>query len=217
MDFRDFRGIEKIKIAVLKTDTKESLAYDTPMDFAGAESLGQELEESTGTRFYDNQAAIITDAEGADKYKIVTSVLEGKVRATVEGRKYDEENNAFFATPKAKPYVAIGFIAKDTKGDKWFYWIYKTKITGGGETHNTEDDGTETTNLEWEASSIYTQHTFTSAGNKPLKYYCAKESDTITEEKFFKAVVDPDKALTMLSRKSSKKTDKEKTENKGEK
>ncbi|MDO4451395.1 MAG: hypothetical protein Q4B89_01025 [Lachnospiraceae bacterium] len=210
MNFRDFRGIEKVKIAVLKTDTKEELTYDTPIDFAGIESLGQELEESTGTRFYDNQAAIVTDAEGADKYKIVTSVLEGKVRATVEGRKYDEENNAFFGTPKEKPYIAIGFIAKDTNGDKWFYWVYKNKITGGGETHNTEDDGTETTNLEWEASSIYTQHTFTKAGNKPLKYYCIKESEKVTEEKFFKTVFNPDTVEeAMVKEKKGVKTEKE--------
>lgn len=209
MNFRDFRGIEKIKIAVLKEDTKEALTYDTPLDFAGAESLGQELEESTGTRFYDNQAAIVTDAEGADKYKIVTSVLEGKVRAVIEGRKYDEQSNAFFGTPKRKPYVAIGFIAKDTNGDEWYYWVYKTKITGGGETHNTEDDGTETTNLEWEASSIYTQHTFASADDKPLKYYYVKASETVTEEKFFKTVYDPDKAVASMSVKKKKKTEEE--------
>lgn len=194
MDFKDFRGIRSLKIAVLQTDTKESLTYDTPIDFAGTEEIGQELEESTGTRFYDNQAAIITDAEGADKYKIITSVLDNVVKAKIEGRKFDEENGAYFGTPKNRPYVAIGFVAEDTNGDEWYYWIYKNKITGGGETHRTKDDGTDTTNLEWEASSIYTQHKFTKAENKPMKFYFVKANEKVTEEDFFKAVYDPDKA-----------------------
>lgn len=194
MDFKDFRGIRSLKIAVLQTDTKESLTYDTPVDFAGTEEIGQELEESKGTRFYDNQAAIITDAEGADKYKIITSVLDNVVKAKIEGRKFDEENGAYFGTPKNRPYVAIGFVAEDTNGDEWYYWIYKNKITGGGETHRTKDDGTDTTNLEWEASSIYTQHKFTKAENKPMKFYFVKANEKVTEEDFFKAVYDPDKA-----------------------
>lgn len=206
MDFRDFRGIKGLKLAVLKTDTQESLTYDTPIDFAGVEDIGQELEESTGTRFYDNQAAIITDSEGADKYKIVTSVLENVVKAKIEGRKFDEENNAFFGTPKNKPYVAIGFIAEDTNGDEWYYWVYKNKLTGGGETHHTKDDGTDTTNLEWEATSVYTQHKFTSAEGKPLKYYYIKAGGTVTEENFFKAVYDPDKAAAASTK--GKKTEK---------
>ena len=199
MDFRDFRGIRSLKIATLKSDTKEKLEYDTPIDFAGVEELSQELEESTGTKFYDNQAAIVTDAEGADKYKIITSVLENTVKATIEGRKYDESKKMFFGTPKKRPYVAIGFVAEDTAGMEWYYWVYKNKITGGGETHQTKNDGTDTTGLEWEASSIYTQHKFTNAEDKPLKYFCVQAGGDVTEEQFFSKVYDPDTAVTMMS------------------
>lgn len=195
MDFRDFRGIRSLKIAELKKDTAEALEYGTPMVFAGVEEIGQELEESTGTKFYDNQAAIVTDSEGADKYKIVTSILAEEVQALLEGRKYDAEKGTYYGTPKAKPYVALGFVAKDTSGTEWFYWVYKTKITGGGETHHTEDDGTDTTGLEWEASSIYTQHKFTNAENKPLKFVRLQAGKQVTEENFFKEVYDPDKAM----------------------
>ena len=46
-------------------------------------------------------------------------------------------------------------------------------MSGGTESHKTKDDGTETTNLEWEYTSIYTQHRF-AADNKPLKYVKVK-------------------------------------------
>lgn len=190
--FRDLRGVRALKIAALKTDTETELTYDTPMSFAGVREIGGEEEESSETKYYDDQAAIIITSEGADTYSLTTSVLEDAVRALIEGRKHDEEKGAYMATPKNRPYVALGFIAQDTSGTDWYYWIYKNKITGGKESHQTKDDGTDSTNLEWEASSIYTQHKFSSADNKPMKYIKMKAGGTVTEEKFFEKVYDPD-------------------------
>ena len=190
--FKNLRGVRKLMIATLVTDTDEALEYDTPVAFAGVRAIEGESEESTSTEYYDNQAAITVTAEGADTYSLTTSVLEDAVKAKIEGRKHDEAKGIYFGTPANKPYVAIGFIGEDTDGKEWLYWIYKNKITGGAEKHNTKDDGTETTNLEWEAASIYTQHKFTSADNKPLKFIKVKASETITEEKFFEKVYDPD-------------------------
>lgn len=198
--FRELRGVRALKIAQLTKDDEESLTYDTPVVFAGVREVGNEEEESSGTSYYDNQASIITDAEGADKYSLITSVLEDTVRAVIEGRKVDEENGAYFGTPKQKPYVAIGFIGEDTDGQEWYYWIYKSKLTGGSEKHVTKDDGTDTTNLEWEANSIYTQHKFTSADNKPLKYYKLKAGGKVTEEKFFEKVYNPDEAVAVRAK-----------------
>lgn len=190
--FRDLRGLRKLMIAVQKTDTEEELAYETPMRFAGARELGNEPDESTDTGFYDNMPAIATEGEGADEYSLITSVLEEMVRATIEGRKYDEEKGAFFGGIKKKPYVAIGFIGEDTNGQEWYYWVYKGKLSGGSEKYVTKDNGTETTNLEWKYTSIYTTHKFTSNDNEPLKFYKLKAGGTVTEEKFFEKVYNPD-------------------------
>lgn len=199
--FKNLRGVRKLMLATLTTDTEETLAYDTPVAFAGVKAIESESEESTSTEFYDNQAAITVAAEGADTYSLTTSVLEDAVKAKIEGRKHDEEKGIYFGTPTNKPYVAIGFIGEDTDGVEWYYWIYKNKITGGTEKHNTKDDGTETTNLEWEASSIYTQHKFTSADKKPLKFIKMKAGGTVTEAKFFEKVFDPDTAAAMMAKK----------------
>lgn len=200
--FKELRGLRGLKIAQLKKDTVEEITYETPIVFAGVREVGNEEEESSATSYYDNQASIITDAEGSDKYSLVTSVLEDIVRAMIEGRKVDEETGEYFGTPKQKPYLAIGFIGEDTNGQEWYYWIYKTKLTGGSEKHITKDDGTETTNLEWEASSIYTTHKFERADNKPLKYCKLKAGGEVTEEQFFSQVYDPDKKATETMRKT---------------
>lgn len=194
--FRNLRGVRDLKIATLTTDTLEAIAYDKPVQFAGAREIGNEAEESTATEYYDNQASIVTDAEGADKYKLITSVISDEIRAKIEGRKFDETKGAYFGSPKNKPYVAIGFVGTDTDNVDWYYWIYKTKLTGGNETYKSKDDGTDTTNLEWEASSIYTQHKFEEAEDKPLKFYKMKAGGTVTEQAFFAEVYDPDKTAS---------------------
>ncbi len=192
VNIRELRGVRNLVIAPLTTDTAETIAYGTVIPFAGAREIGNEVEESSATGFYDNKASIVISAEGADTYSIVCSVLSDEVRATIEGRKYDETTGAYMGTPLSRPYVAIGFIGKDTDGKEYGYWIYKCKLTGGGEKYITEDDGTETVNLEYEATSIYTEHTFTKADNAPMKYYKADLEKVGGEAKFFAKVENPD-------------------------
>ena len=190
--FRNLRGVRKLMIATMKTDNEKTLEYDTPIRFAGVREIGGEEGESSETEYYDNQAAIITTSEGADTYQLTTSVLNDEVRGKIEGRKWDQTKGVYLGTPKKRPYVAIGFIAEDTEGTEWYYWIYKGKLSGGKESHKTKDNGTETTNLEWEYSSIYTQHVFEYAENKPMKFVRMKAGGTVTEQKFFEKVYDPD-------------------------
>lgn len=205
--FRNLRGVKRLMIAELIKDDEKELTYGTPVRFAGVKEIGDEPEESTGVDYYDNQPAIIIDSEGDDKYKLVTSVLDDKVRAIIEGREYDEETGAYYGTPKEKPYVAIGFVGEDTDGQEYYYWIYKAKLTGGGEQRKTKDNGTDSSGLEWEAVSIYTTHTFEKTKNKPLKFHKLKAGGTVTEEAFFKTVYTPDTAAAAMRR----------TEKKGEK
>lgn len=203
--FKNLRGLRKLMIATLTADTETALTYDTPVRFAGVKEIGGETEESSTTDYYDNQAAIATTAEGADTYSLITTVLEDIVRGKIEGRKADEETGEYFGTPLKRPYVAIGFIATDTEDIDWYYWVYKNKITGGKEKHITRDDGTETTNLEWTATSIYTQHRFAKADNQPMKFYRIKAGGTVTEDKFFEKVYDPDTASLPASYQSNVK------------
>lgn len=192
ISFKDFKGIRGLKIATLTADTAESLTHGAVQPFAGAQEVGNETEESTATKYYDNQPSIVTTAEGADTYSIITSVLDDTTKAVVEGRKYDEANKLYMATPLKRPYCALGFIATDTDDKDYYYWVLKGKFTGGAESHATRDDGTDTTNLEWSFNSIYTNKTFEDADNQPLKYVKVEAGGTITEKTFFAKVWTPD-------------------------
>ena len=190
--FKNLRGLKNLHVAKMIDDTEESLTYETPLKFAGARELGNEPEESSTTEYYDNQGAIVVDSEGADVYSIVCSVIPDEVRAVIEGRKYDEATGEFMATPTEKPYVAIGFIGTDTNNVDYAYWILKGKLNGGGEKHVTKNDGTDSTNLEYQYSSIYTEHKFEKADSKSLKYYKVPVSKLNSSDEWFANVTTPE-------------------------
>lgn len=192
LEFNEYRGIRKLMIAKLLTDNDTGLTFDTPQAFAGVQEIGNEVDESSDTSFYDNQPAIVKNAEGSDTYTITTSVLENAIKAIVEGRKYDETNKMYLGTPLERPYVAIGFIGEKTDGTEEYVWIYKGKLTGGAENRKTKDNSTDSNNLSWTYTSIYTQKAFEKADNKPLKYCKVEAGGTITETAFFAKVWTPD-------------------------
>lgn len=191
IDFRDLRGIRDLKIALLKEDTSEGLTYETPIEFGGVASISSEANESSGTKYYDNGARIVTTAEGEDTYTLATSVIDDLVRSKIEGRIYDEATGMLIGTPKKRPYVAIGFVAEDTSGNEYGYWILKGKVTGGNETMITKDDGTETNGLEFNYASVYTNKKFTKGQNQPAKFTKVNLAK-VDETKFFEKVTTPD-------------------------
>ena len=192
LEIKDLKGIRSLHIAALVSDTVEEIAWDTPVRFAGAQEVSNETEEDSAAKYYDNVPAIVSDAEGADIYNIICSVVPDPVRAVIDGRVYDEASGSFLGTPKKKPYIALGFIGTDTSGADHAYWVYKGKMAGGSETYATKDDGTDSNGQEFEYTSVYTNHKFTKLANgQPLKFWKYPLAKT-TEEAWFASVQTPD-------------------------
>lgn len=196
MNFEEYRGIENLVVAKLTETTDETgnvtASYATPQRLAGVQAISGEVSESSETHYYDNMPAVVVDSEGADTYTLTVSVPDNKIRALIEGLKYDEATGALIGTQKEKSYFAIGFIAEKTSGIKEYNWIYKGKFTGGNKTHNTKNDGTDTSNFEYTFTSIATNVSFEKAGNKPCKYLSVEESSKVDLSKFFDKVTTPD-------------------------
>lgn len=192
LEIKDLKGIRALHIAKLLEDTEEKIEWDVPVRFAGAQEVSNETEEDSAAKYYDNIAALVNEAEGADIYSIICSVVPDSVHAVIDGRVYDEATGSYAGTPKKKPYLAFGFIGTDTSNVDWGYWVYKGKMSGGAETYATKDDGTDSNGQEYEYSSIYTNHKFTKiASGQPLKFWKVPLAKT-TEEAFFAAVATPD-------------------------
>lgn len=192
INFKDFNGIRMLHIATLTTDDATKLEFGTPIRFAGAEEVGNETEEDSTVKFYDNTPSIVNDSEGADTYSINCSVVPDRVRALMDGRPYDETTGAYYGTPKKKAYCAFGFIAEETDGKEYCYWAYKGKFSGGGNVHKTKTEGSDSNGQEYSYSSIYTNHKFTTPkGKQPMKFWKLPLDET-TEEAWFASVQTPD-------------------------
>lgn len=156
MEYNEYRGIRGVVIAeVTKNDTTGYTA-DKWERMSGCQSLGVTKNDSSESKFYDNAARIVIDSEGADELAIVLSILANYMRAKVDGVEYDEATDMIINTPKKKKYFAVGYIGEKTDGTEEANIYYCGKFTGGGETHNTKDDGTESTNVEYTYTGVHT-------------------------------------------------------------
>lgn len=211
MKYNEYRGIRKVVIAeVIKNDTTGYTA-DKWEEFSGCQSLGVTKNESSESHYYDNEARIIVDAEGADELAIILSVLANKMRAKVDGVEYEESADMIIDTPRRKKYFAIGYIGELTDGTEEINIYYNGKFSGGGETHNSKDDGTEANNVEYTytgvhtSAKIYTKNDGTKTTVKrakfPIKGGITEESvfGTFTEGVSSIAVMTPDEIKALAS------------------
>lgn len=182
MEYNEYRGIRGLCVAEVTADAG-TYTVDKWHRLSGAQSVALSSNESNEAHYYDNVPAIVVSSEGADEVTLTVSVLDNKTRAFLEGREFVENSGMLVKTPKKNKVFALGFIGKKTNGEEEFNILYKGRFTGGGETHNTEDDGTEGTNVEYTFTGIYT--TSPIYASKPAKSVKVKPTTKITEAKVF--------------------------------
>lgn len=201
MTYNEYRGVRGLVLAEVTKD--DSTGYETANweEMSGVQSVAVAKNESSETHYYDNQAAIVVDAEGADELTLVVSILANKTRAKIDGVEYDEAKDMIINTPKVRKYFALGYIGGKTDGTEEFNILYKGKFSGGGETNNTRDDGTEATNVEYTFTAIHTAakvHTVSGIG-KPAKSIKLPMSATVTEAAIFGTFTDGVSTLNALT------------------
>lgn len=191
LNFNEYRGIRDLVVARL-TGNGDSETYETPQELSGVQSVGTESDQSTDTHYYDNLAAIVIDAEGADTLTLTVSIPSMATRALIEGRTYDTTKQALIGTPIAKDYFALGYKAGLTDGSEEYVWFYKGKFSGGSQTHDTRDNGTNATNVQYTYTAIYTGKKYAlSSGSAEVKFAAIKSTHPQAAT-FFTSVTTPD-------------------------
>lgn len=188
MTYNEYRGVRGLVLAEITKDEGNEYVAGEWQELSGVQSVAVAKNESSETHYYDNQAAIVIDAEGADELTLVVSILANKTRALIDGVGYDETHDMIINTPKVRKYFALGYIGGKADGTEEFNIVYKGKFSGGGETHNTRDDGTEATNVEYTFTAIHTAAgiaTDADGNKKPAKSIKVPASDKVTESKIF--------------------------------
>lgn len=199
MEYNEYRGVRGLVIAEITTD--DGTTYEAGMwkKLSGVQAIATASNESSETHYYDNVPAIVISSEGSDDLTLTVSVLDLKTRALIEGLDYNETNKVFIKTPKNKKYFALGFIGKKTDGTEEFNIYYKGKFSGGNTTHNTENDGTEATNVEYTFTAIHTTTKIAQTKTKTAKGVIVPTSEAVTEEKIFGTFTDDTSTIKPLT------------------
>lgn len=193
----EFRGVDNLVAAEVMTDDNElSGGYKVGEVFpiAGVAEISKTTETSNESKYYDNVPAIVINSEGSDEIKVTCSIPDLATYAKLTGKHIDTDTGAMIDAEREPKYFALGYRFKRTDGTYRYVWRLKGMFAIPDETSATEDDGTDTNNMELTYTGISTSHKFTKTG-KPAK---AVVVDDTAESKadisaFFDDVTDPDK------------------------
>ena len=195
--YADYRGLRNLVAAEILKDTGADFWHE----LEGAVSCSLEGEESTASFYRDDMAVKSVSTEAADTATVNMDVLANKVRAWLEGRTYSEANDVYIKTPKKVKKFAFGFIGGKDDGTEEAVIIYCTSVTGGNQTHNTKDDGTDVTTVEYVFTGVYTKTKFNvgEATKQPVKSLSVPLNETVTEEALFGEFTDGVSSVKPLS------------------
>lgn len=191
----EYRGCRKLVYAEVLTDTPEGMSHGPVKELAPVQQIQREVSRSSATTYYDNTAANTITAEGAEVNNFVVAVPSDEVLADVEGKYYDPEAKIYSDSPITDKYFAVGYVLGE-KGDEeneQYVWKNKGTFQVQGTEHNTEDDGTDTTNMTIGFTSVYPLAKFehggkNGKGGKSKGVRIKKNDDVMTEEDFFSKV-----------------------------
>ena len=197
MNYNEYRGVRKLVVAEVTKDDGTDYVAENWQELSGVQSIARSTTESSEAHYYDNLAAIVIDSEGADEITLTVSVLANKTRALIDGVEYEETNDMLVGTPRNKKYFALGYIGGKTDGTEEVNIFYKGKFSGGQETVNTKDDGTEATNVEYTFTAI---HTVTKIyGEKQVKSVKVPLGTKVTENAVFGTFTDGTSTTDVLT------------------
>lgn len=192
----EFRGVDNLVAAEVTNDDNEvSGGYTTGEVFqvAGVAEISKTTETDSSTSYYDNVPAIVINSEGSDEITLTCSIPDLATYAKLVGKDIDATTGAMIDGERTPKYFALGYRFKKTDGTYRYVWRLKGMFAIPDENSATEDDSTDTNNMELVYTGISTTHKFTKT-NKPAK---AVVVDDTPESKcdistFFDEVTDPD-------------------------
>ena len=198
----EFRGVDNLVAAEVAADDNEtggsgSHGYVTGEVFtiAGVAEISKSTETSSESKYYDNVAAIVINSEGADEITVTCSIPDLATYANLVGKTIDVTTGAMIDGEREPKYFALGYRFKKTDGTYRYVWRLKGQFAIPDETSTTEDDSTDTNNMELTYTGISTTHKFTKGGGKPAKAVVVDDTadSKCDVSEFFTRVTDPDK------------------------
>lgn len=194
-DTFEFRGVDNLVYAEVTGDDNEAAGgYVTSAvkPLAPVATISKSTESSSEAHYYDNQPMLVINSEAADEITLTVAPPDLKTYAELVGKDFDEATGMMIDCERSTKYFAIGYRTKGTDGKYRYVWRLKGSFAIPEETNETENDGTDTTNMELTFTGIATTHKFTK-NNKPAKGIVVDERfDKVDFSTFFDKVQTPD-------------------------
>lgn len=195
-EIAEYRGCENLVYAKITKDDSESYTTGEVKELAGLAEVGVTVEQSSETKYYDNNPALVLKGQGAETRTFTIDHLPLSLLAELTGQSVDEETGAILGGGDVEnPYFAVGYITEVTSGIKTYKWALKGTFAIPDETNTTKNGGTDSNNLSLVYTGIATTHKFAKDGKK--RTYVALEDiqpdgSTIDLSKWFDKVQTPD-------------------------
>jgi phi13 family phage major tail protein len=195
----EYRGCENLVYAKITKDDSESYTTGEVKELAGLAEVGVTVEQSSETKYYDNNPALVLKGQGAETRTFTIDHLPLALLAELTGQDVDEGTGALLGGGDVKnPYFAVGYITEVTSGIKTYKWTLKGTFAIPDETNTTKNGGTDSNNLSLVYTGIATTHKFSNGGKKT---YVALEDvqpdgSTIDLSTWFDKVQTPDTLST---------------------
>lgn len=165
----EFRGTDNLVIAEVTVDDNETgtghgYVTGTVEQLAPVAEISKTTDVSSDSKYYDNKAALVINAEGADTITLTVSALHLDTLATITGKQIDSATGAFMDGESTPKYFALGYRLRLTDGTYRYVWRYKGSFAVPEETSATEDASTDSNNQTLTYTGISTVHKFTKTG-----------------------------------------------------
>lgn len=176
MDVFEFRGVDNLYFAKVLQDDENGFVCATPKKLAPVAEVGKTTESSSEAHYYDNKAMIVINSEGADTITITVAPPELEIMAELTGRSFDPVTGMLVDNVRENDYYALMYRTKGTDGKYRYVSRLKGQFGIPDETSATENDGTDTNNIQLTFTGIYTEYEFTKGKYDPVTQTWSKGS-----------------------------------------
>lgn len=159
-DVFEFRGVDKLYFAEVTQDDDAGYLTETPVHLSPVAEIGKSTDATNEAHYYDNKPLIVVSSESADTITITMAPPALDIMSKIYGKSYDSATGMMIDGPRKNKYFAIMYRTKGTDGGYRYVSRLKGTFNIGEEVHQTENDGTDTTNLQLVYTGINTEHEF---------------------------------------------------------
>ena len=156
----EFRGVDKFHFAEILQDDASGYSCG-PLQHVPVQEIGKNTDSSSEAHYYDNKAMIVVNSESADTITLTLAPPELKKLCAMIGKSFDPDTGMMVDSPKQNKYYAITYRTKGTDGGYRYVSRLKGQFNIPEEVVHTEDDSTDTNNVQVTFTGIYTEYEFT--------------------------------------------------------